>query len=183
MIENSTKLFFKAFETWIFLDFIQYLYFLTSCWKEMFKKLKKVRQKMYYYTPKWCYPEHLDLDYFLKFSLHIETNVQRSYLCQRLPRLHCHKLIISPYNSSLRVCLTLWLALMCSFLHSAQTIRDVLPACGPLHHQPALIWSFASKKGVCVFEERGKGFFFFFFLTCAMCEISACSVTAPEAGQ
>lgn len=33
---------------------------------------------------------------------------------------------------------TLW-----AFLQSDQTIRDVLPACAPLHHHHHLIWSFA----------------------------------------
>lgn len=32
---------------------------------------------------------------------------------------------------------------MRAFLQSDQTIRDVLPAYGPLHHQHVLIWSFA----------------------------------------
>lgn len=38
------------------------------------------------------------------------------------------------------------LAELWAFLQSDQTIRDVLPALGPLHHQHDLIWSFAIQQ-------------------------------------
>lgn len=91
---------------------------------------------------------------FPKFTLCGED--QFAYLSQRSPR-HCHKLIISPYRTQLstlplRVCLTVLVAVMWAFLQSDQTIRDVLPAYGALHHQHVLIWSYAlqkRKRGLC----------------------------------
>lgn len=55
--------------------------------------------------------------------------------------------------------LSLWEAVMWAFLHSDQTIRDVLPACAPLHHQHVLIWGFAlqqlARRGcACSYEEE-----------------------------
>lgn len=76
------------------------------------------------------------------------SHVQCAYLCQSFSKLHCRALIIFPYNATLPLCvrLTLLVAVMWAFLHSDQTIRDVLPAYGPLHHQHALIWSFALQR-------------------------------------
>lgn len=70
-----------------------------------------------------------------------------------LSQLYCHKLMINlPYNTralnspALSLILRLLVAVMWAFLQSDQTIRDVLPAYGPLHHQHVLIWSFALQR-------------------------------------
>lgn len=78
-----------------------------------------------------------------------------------LSQLYCHKLMINlPYNTralgspALSLILRLLVAVMWAFLQSDQTIRDVLPAYGPLHHQHVLIWSFAlqrlTRRGGCL---------------------------------